>query len=222
MGQAPANRAAAEKRVSKEKGKLDKEFGDSSKDIFQGFTSAKDCEEKHYGLDESGELKLIIPDKKKVLQWKCLLPGPEGSLYEDGIFEVEVVFPDNYPFNPPKLKFKTTMYHPNIDPRSGNICLDILQNQWSPALSIHKVVLSLSSLLTEPNFGDPLNGEAADTHKRDKKKYDEKVREYVKKYAKPRTVKKEEKKGAAKSMKRASAASKADEKDAKRRKTKSN
>ncbi|KAH9975296.1 ubiquitin-conjugating enzyme/RWD-like protein, partial [Lactifluus volemus] len=79
------------------------------------------------------------------------IPGPEGSVYEGGMFNVEIVLGHDYPYIfRSKVLFQTRIYHMNISEK-GNVCIDILKNNWSPALSIFKVVLSLSSLLTDPN-----------------------------------------------------------------------
>jgi len=130
---------------------------------------------------ELGPVKKAGGKEDNLFEWRAVIPGPEGSPYEDGRFEVKITFNNEYPFKPPKLTFKTKMYHPNIS-NDGGICLDILQAQWSPALSIHKVLQSLSSLLTEPNFSDPLNGEAAGQWKKSKDAYNKKCREIVAKH----------------------------------------
>ena len=85
-------------------------------------------------------------------RWTATLIGPDDSVYSGGIFHLDIVMPTNYPFVPPKVAFKTRIYHMNIN-RDGAICLDILKRNWSPALSISKLMLSLLSLLTDPNPG---------------------------------------------------------------------
>jgi len=94
-------------------------------------------------------------DNNNLLLWQATITGPQESPYEGGIFSVSIIFPSDYPFNPPTLRFITKIYHCNISGK-GDICLDILKEQWSPALTISKVLLSLCSLLTDPNPRDPL------------------------------------------------------------------
>ena len=96
--------------------------------------------------------------------------GPNDSPFQGGIFNLSIHFPTDYPFKPPIIFFNfiTKIYHPNIS-SSGSICLDILKQQWSPALTINKILLSICSLLTDPNPDDPLVPEAANLFKNNKK-----------------------------------------------------
>merc|ERR1719271_2086360 len=116
------------------------------------------------------------------MQWTATIMGPPDSPYEGGVFFLEINFPTDYPFKPPKVKFLTKIYHPNIN-KSGGICLDILKDQWSPALTISKVLLSICSLLTDPNPDDPLVPDIAQLLKTDRARHDSTAREWTHKYA---------------------------------------
>ena len=83
--------------------------------------------------------------------------------YQGGIYNFELICPNEYPFKPPKVKLLTQIFHPNIDD-TGKICVDILGDQWSPALTIQKVVLCLQALITTPHFDDVLNKEYMKIH----------------------------------------------------------
>jgi len=90
----------------------------------------------------------------ELFSWTASIIGPADTPYAGGVFNLKIDFPADYPFKPPKLAFTTKIYHCNVN-ANGNICLDILQSQWSPALTIGKVLLSICSLLTDPNPGVP-------------------------------------------------------------------
>ncbi|XP_060556193.1 ubiquitin-conjugating enzyme E2-17 kDa-like [Ruditapes philippinarum] len=122
------------------------------------------------------------PENEDLFRWSASLTGPEGSPYHGGVFFLSMIFPTDYPFKPPKVQFITRIYHPNINSH-GSICLDILRSQWSPALTVGKVLLSILALLSEPNPDDPLMPDIAKIFKQDKKKYDHNAREYTKKHA---------------------------------------
>jgi ubiquitin-conjugating enzyme E2 D/E len=122
------------------------------------------------------------PRGENIYLWDGLIVGPTDSPYAGGMFRLEIHFPTDYPFKPPKLVFKTKIYHPNIAP-SGAICLDILKDQWSPALTVSKVLLSICSLLTDPNPKDPLVPEIAQEYMQDRETYNETARAWTEKYA---------------------------------------
>jgi len=121
-------------------------------------------------------------DEKDQYHWQATIMGPEDSPYAGGVFFLNIHFPTDYPFKPAKFNFTTRIYHPNIN-ANGSICLDILKDQWSPALTISKVLLSISSLLTDANPDDPLVPEIAQIYKTDKAKYEATAREWTRKYA---------------------------------------
>ncbi|ARF11237.1 ubiquitin-conjugating enzyme E2 [Klosneuvirus KNV1] len=122
------------------------------------------------------------PKNDNLMQWEATIIGSKGSPFEGGIFNLTIKFPQNYPFRPPEVKFVTPVYHPNIN-KNGDICLDILKDQWSPALSISKVLLSICSLLTDPNPNDPLDPSVAKIYKENKLEYEITARQWTEKYA---------------------------------------
>ena len=114
--------------------------------------------------------------------------GPSGTPYQGGVFFLGIRFPNDYPYKPPKCRFTTRIYHPNIG-LEGQICccvLDILGDMWSPVLTISKVLLSISSLFTDPNPDSVCgngNYEAAWEYKHDRAKFEATAKEWTKKYA---------------------------------------
>ncbi|OUU62292.1 MAG: hypothetical protein CBC22_04825 [Alphaproteobacteria bacterium TMED62] len=122
------------------------------------------------------------PIDDDLYKWQATLMGPEGTPYEGGVFLLSINFSEDYPFKPPKVSFITKIYHCNIR-SDGAICLDILKEQWSPALTISKVLLSICSLLDEPNPDDPLVPDIAELLQANKELHDEKARNYTTIYA---------------------------------------
>jgi ubiquitin-conjugating enzyme E2 D/E len=133
-------------------------------------------------IEKSGENITVKLINDEIIHWSARMKGPDDSPFENGIFTLDIVFPTEYPFKPPIIKFINKMYHPNIN-TAGAICLDILKDQWSPALSVFKVLLSISSLLADPNPNDPLNADVAGIYKLDKNKYIATAKEWTKLYA---------------------------------------
>lgn len=138
-----------------------------------------------------------------LFHWTATIMGPSDSPYQGGVFFLNIHFPTDYPFKPPKITFTTKIYHPNIN-SAGGICLDILNKQWSPALTISKVLLSICSLLCDPNPGtqipfwlftcskltvyslsadDPLVPDIAHIFKTDKVRYENEAREWTRRFA---------------------------------------
>ena len=122
------------------------------------------------------------PTGENQFHWQATVLGPHDSPYSGGTFFLNIIFPTDYPFKPPQCNFVTRIYHPNID-TNGSINLDILKDQWSPAMTISKVLLSISSLLTNINPDDPLVPEIAQLYKTNKAKFEATAREWTKKYA---------------------------------------
>lgn len=110
--------------------------------------------------------------------WQAVIFGPDDTPWEGGIFKLLLEFNEDYPNKPPAVKFVTSMFHPNIY-HDGKICLDILQNQWSPIYDIAAILTSIQSLLSDPNPASPANATAAQLYDRDRREYNQKVREIV-------------------------------------------
>ncbi len=105
-----------------------------------------------------------------LLHWTGTITGPVETPYSGMTFRLSFEFPAAYPYVPPVVFFKTPIYHPNID-FSGRICLDILKEKWSAIYNVQSVLLSLQSLLGEPNNSSPLNGQAAELWNSDMVEY---------------------------------------------------
>ncbi|TGO56247.1 hypothetical protein BCON_0080g00030 [Botryotinia convoluta] len=104
--------------------------------------------------------------------------------FEGGLWKIHVELPDQYPYKSPSIGFVNRIFHPNIDELSGSVCLDVINQTWSPMFDMINIFeVFLPQLLRYPNPTDPLNGEAAALLMRDSKAYDVKVKEYVTKYA---------------------------------------
>ena len=128
------------------------------------------------------------PVSDKLDSLEAMIEGPENSPFEGGEFRLAITIPDNYPNVPPLIKFKTFIYHPNIDSQ-GRICLDSLKQEphgsWRPSLNLSTVLTQIRMLMTDPNVNDPLDHEIADLYSRQREKYINKAKEMTEKYAKP-------------------------------------
>ncbi|KAI5210253.1 ubiquitin-conjugating enzyme [Aureobasidium subglaciale] len=120
-------------------------------------------------------------------KWECSIPGKEKTLWEGGLFKLEVQFPDEYPTKPPKCpsnphlgKFVPPLFHPNVYP-SGTVCLSILNEEegWKPAITIKEILLGIQSLLNEPNPESPAQAEAYNLFRKDRAAYEKKIKQVV-------------------------------------------
>merc|ERR1711939_180591 len=111
------------------------------------------------------------------------LKGPEESPYEGGKFYVDIQLTNSFPFEAPKMRFITKIWHPNISSQTGAICLDILKDQWSPALTIKTALLSLQALLCSPEPDDPQDAEVANMYKSDIELFTQTARFWTDTYA---------------------------------------
>jgi ubiquitin-conjugating enzyme E2 D/E len=120
---------------------------------------------------------------ENITEWQGTIVGPSESPFEGGLFKLSIVFSSKYPHRPPMIKFLTKIYHPNISSH-GDICLDILKSEkWSPALTISKTLLSICSLLTDPNPNDPLMPDIARQLVTNRELYNATAREWTIRFA---------------------------------------
>lgn len=117
-----------------------------------------------------------------LFKWRATIMGPVDTPYSGGMFSLTIRFPEDYPFKPPIVTFTTQVYHPNIS-SGGGICLDILNSRWSPALTVSKVLLSICSLLTDPNPASPLDGQIANIYTTNRSLYEKNARNWTERYA---------------------------------------
>jgi ubiquitin-protein ligase len=120
-----------------------------------------------------------IDEPQDILIWNAKIMGPSNTPYEEGEFDIMLKFDSDYPKRPPSVKFLIPIFHPNIY-RDGKICIDILQNEWTPAQNVRTILYSIRSLLMDPNPSSPANREAAELYIKDRTAYDNKVREHIK------------------------------------------
>jgi ubiquitin-conjugating enzyme E2 A len=118
------------------------------------------------------------PIDDDILTWEATFTGPEDTVWEGGVFRLHLQFTDQYPNEPPRVKFLSTMFHPNVY-ADGRICMDILKSHWSPSTDVMSLILSIQSMLPDPNLDSPANPSAADLFRSNRSAYDSKVRQIV-------------------------------------------
>lgn len=121
-------------------------------------------------LSSTTEKIYAKPLDEDLFTWAGIIVGPEETIFEGGLFTLVLLFDESYPLNPPSVKFVSRMFHPNIY-KNGDLCLDILKSKWSPTYDVLAVLLSVQSLLNDPNVNSPANLEAADMFTIDLKEY---------------------------------------------------
>ncbi|XP_055353350.1 ubiquitin-conjugating enzyme E2 B-like [Paramacrobiotus metropolitanus] len=114
------------------------------------------------------------PNEMNLLSWNCIIFGPQGTPFEDGTFKLVMEFTEDYPNKPPKVRFLSRMFHPNVY-ADGSICLDLLNSRWSPSYDVASVLTSIQSLLDAPNPNSPANSLAAQLYQTDRREYEKRV-----------------------------------------------
>jgi peroxin-4 len=102
----------------------------------------------------------LMPHEENIHHWDCVLEGPEGTPYQGGRFMITLKVPEDYPLTAPEATFKTRIFHPNIHFKTGEVCLDILKSNWTPAWTLDSVAQAILSMLSDPNADSPLNCDA--------------------------------------------------------------
>nr|VDC58641.1 unnamed protein product [Brassica rapa] len=99
----------------------------------------------------------LVCDETNIFKWTALIKGPSETPYEGGVFQLAFAVPENYPLQPPQVRFLTKIFHPNVHFKTGEICLDILKNAWSPAWTLQSVCRAIIALMAHPEADSPLN-----------------------------------------------------------------
>lgn len=121
-----------------------------------------------------------MPHPDNLLHWHAVIIGPTDTPFADGTFILSLHFDESFPTRPPAVRFVSDMFHPNVYP-DGNICLDILQNRWSPTYDVAAILTSIRSMLNDPNTGSPANATAAQLYENDRLEYERRVMDSVEK-----------------------------------------
>ncbi|PWN29660.1 putative ubiquitin-conjugating enzyme E2 [Jaminaea rosea] len=149
--------------------RLMKEFESIRKDIGRarrrGSGGSSPLIEVATGNPDLLELRPWDADGEDLFEWYAVIKGPKGGNYEGGIFELTILIPPTYPSKPPTMRFKTKIWHPNISWKTGEICLDVLASQWSPAWQLSSACTAVIALLDSPEPDSPLNVDAATVYR---------------------------------------------------------
>jgi ubiquitin-conjugating enzyme E2 A len=119
------------------------------------------------------------PSSDNLFVWNAIICGPEESIYESGAFQLQLLFPDDYPLKPPQVRFITKVFHPNVWWEDGLICVDILKDGWTPSYDVLAILHSIRLLLTDPNPLSPANLEAALLYRDNRAEYNRRVLQMI-------------------------------------------
>jgi len=149
----PINSSSSVNSVSKD--------GDGPTSATKHQSTSKRLQQELLALMMSGDKGIsAFPNGDDVFSWVGTIVGPQDTVYDGLVYKLSLNFPNGYPFTAPTVKFITPCFHPNVD-SYGNICLDILKDKWSALYDVRTILLSIQSLLGDPNNDSPLNGQAA-------------------------------------------------------------
>mmetsp|Transcript_27729 Transcript_27729/g.40969 ORF Transcript_27729/g.40969 Transcript_27729/m.40969 type:complete len:219 (+) Transcript_27729:125-781(+) len=174
--------AATESRITKELAEVSKI--DATSGVSAVLVESSSSSSNNKSSSSSKKLGKKVGNNNGDRKLLGKIKGPSSTPYEGGVFEIDIIIPPPYPFEPPKMKFVTKIWHPNISSQTGAICLDILKDQWSPALTIKTALLSLQALLCSPEPDDPQDAEVAKMYKEDKTTFDHTAKFWTETYAK--------------------------------------
>jgi len=146
--------------------------------------AAKLIQKEYTTLTKNPSAYLQVYDLEDIFHWTVFILAPDHSPYEKGVFRALIRFPDTYPMDPPSVQFLSEVVHPNIY-RDGKVCMSTLQNpapahleansdpltNWRPVLGIEQVIVSLVSMLADPNCDDPANRDCAELFMKDHEAY---------------------------------------------------
>lgn len=127
--------------------------------------------------------QIALENENDIRTWLVIIKGPANSPYENGNFKLRFIFPENYPFKAPEVKFLTTVYHPNIKLDSGEICLDVFTSSWAPTQKVSEILEKIASMLQSPSANNPLEPNISNEFSNDYSTFEKNAKEYTNKYA---------------------------------------
>ncbi|KAI9483155.1 MAG: hypothetical protein EXX96DRAFT_131957 [Benjaminiella poitrasii] len=138
---------------------------------------------KDVSEDTTAPLAVHVPDDSNIYHLVGSITGPPDTPYEGGIFLLDIQLNSNHPFKPPKIKFITKVYHPNVSSQTGAICLDVLNANWSPAMTLRITLMSIQALLESPDASSPQDYQVAKVYTNDKPGFTEEAKIWTKTYS---------------------------------------